>query len=104
MTRILQSPVCATKRAADRPAHPPGPGRDGAGPLREGELGGAERLLDVEEFDREAQLTAEKLRRGDVGRARRLEGAHRVDATGRKVAERESERAHDPEPVGEARD
>ena len=78
-----------------------GTGRDDTRALLEVERSGAERLLDVEQVDREPQLAAEKLRRGDIDRARRLERAHRVDPTGGEMAEREGERAHDPQPVGE---
>ena len=64
----------------------------------------AERLGVVEQVDRETDLAAEQLRRGDVDRARRLQRADGVDAAGGEVAERERERAHDPQPVREAGD
>src|SRR6476659_10088171 len=81
-----------------------GTGSDDARTLFEVERSGAERLLDVEQVDREAQLAAEELRRGDVDRARRLERADGVDTTGGEMAERKGERAHDPQPVGEVGD
>ena len=56
----------------------------------------------VGQVDREAELADEQLRGGDVDRARRLERADGVDAAGGEVAERERERAHDPQAVGEA--
>ena len=53
----------------------------------------------LEELDREPALPHEQLGRGDVDRARRLEAADGVDAPGRKVAERQRERAHHAEPL-----
>src|SRR5207249_3414218 len=56
------------------------------------------------EIDRETALADEQLRGRDVDRPRRLQRADAVDAAGREVAERERERAHDPEPVRETDD
>src|SRR5207244_13151223 len=97
--------LCVTpERPGDPLTHGVRPGRHDSRALLEVERSGAERLLDVEQIDLEAELAAEELRRGNVHRARRLERADRVDATGGEVAERERERTHDPQPVREVGD
>src|SRR5690242_9505672 len=78
--------------AGDLRAHRGRSRGDDARTLLEVEGRGTERLLDVEQIDRETELAAEELGCGDVDRARRLERAHGVDAAGREVAEREGER------------
>src|SRR5207253_1125141 len=75
-----------------------------AGTLLEIEWGKAERLLNVEQVDSKPQLATKELSSGNVDRARRLEGANGIDATGCEVAEREGERAHDPQAMREIRD
>ena len=68
------------------------------------ELRLAEGRGDVEEIDRKPNLAAEQLPGRDVDRARGLERADRVDAAGGEMAERERERAHDAQAVGELGD
>ena len=48
-----------------------------------------------------ARLPQQELRGGDVDRTCLLQRADGVDAAGREVAERQGERAHDPQPLGE---
>src|SRR4029450_7942162 len=61
----------------------------------------AERRI-LEEVDREPGLAYEELRRRDVHRACGLEGNDTVQPTRSEVAEGEGERAHHPEPRGDA--
>ena len=56
----------------------------------------------VDVRDREPALAHEQLPGGDVDRAVRLQRADGVEAAGGEVAERERERAHDPEAVRDA--
>src|ERR1700751_2467180 len=76
-------------------------GSDARTPL-EVELRLAERPRLVEGLERAAARAAEERRSGDVDRPRLLEGAAAADAAGGEVAERERERAHDAQPVGDA--
>src|SRR5207248_462037 len=58
----------------------------------------------LDELDRQAELADEELRGRNVDRTGRLERAHAVEPAGGEVAEREGERAHDPQAVREPDD
>src|SRR5581483_3045164 len=95
-------PSWATKLGGQRRRHPlarvGGPRRDDARPSLEVERCGAERRR-VRELDRVPALADEQLRGGDVDRPGGLERADRVDPAVGELAERDRERAEDPQAV-----